>query len=521
MPRPLVILSAAVLLAGALLHIAAGSSGGTDTSEHAWGADDAYITYRYAQNLAAGEGLVWNPGERVEGYSNLLFVLISALLLFVVSPDSLYLAVSFLNLLFLLLAFALFHRHSVARLGPGHAAAAAWLVALCPSLWLWTASGMETTLVLALQVALWVAVERLEAGGGRRELVVLATVLGLGVLARTDGFVWVAVTAAYLLLRGRRRQALRVVLAVGPVVVALFAWRYAYYGELLPNTYYAKVSETLGVRLVHGVAGLARLALRVGLAPYLLGFVFTALASVFVGGRQEGRPRSRWSFASFFALSLAAYWIYVGGDHYAGRFLVVLFPLGAAVFLGIFADLRGPRLALLAAILLLLQLRPLLEDPRFDYRAERYDCWITLGQFLGEEADADALLAVDAAGKIPYFSGLRALDMRGLTDPHIARVTPRAYDVPGHNKQDVDYVLGQQPDLIAAWVLPNLDLVLGLERALTTRAGYRLRWLLNTSKQSREWNIVDVGAAGDEEIRRLIAHGYRYGVLARNSYRTF
>ena len=40
--------------------------------------DDAYISYRYARNLADGVGLVWNPGEHVEGYSNFLWVVILA-----------------------------------------------------------------------------------------------------------------------------------------------------------------------------------------------------------------------------------------------------------------------------------------------------------------------------------------------------------------------------------------------------------------------------------------------------------
>lgn len=37
--------------------------------------DDAFISFRYAENLATGNGLVWNPGERVEGYSNFLWTL--------------------------------------------------------------------------------------------------------------------------------------------------------------------------------------------------------------------------------------------------------------------------------------------------------------------------------------------------------------------------------------------------------------------------------------------------------------
>ncbi len=37
--------------------------------------DDAFISFRYARNLLEGHGLVFNPGEYVEGYSNFLWVL--------------------------------------------------------------------------------------------------------------------------------------------------------------------------------------------------------------------------------------------------------------------------------------------------------------------------------------------------------------------------------------------------------------------------------------------------------------
>jgi hypothetical protein len=58
-----------------MLHACAGYSH-DDLSGHARGSDDAYISYRYARNLSRGLGLVFNPGEKVEGYSNLLYVLL-------------------------------------------------------------------------------------------------------------------------------------------------------------------------------------------------------------------------------------------------------------------------------------------------------------------------------------------------------------------------------------------------------------------------------------------------------------
>ncbi len=64
------ILVAALLTLGALL---------LHAREYQFLTDDAYISFRYARNLADGHGLVFNPGfERVEGYTNLLWVLILA-----------------------------------------------------------------------------------------------------------------------------------------------------------------------------------------------------------------------------------------------------------------------------------------------------------------------------------------------------------------------------------------------------------------------------------------------------------
>src|SRR5689334_6986454 len=55
----------AVLGALALVHVV----------KRAWTCDDAFISYRYARHLVEGRGLVWNPGERVEAYTNPLFTL--------------------------------------------------------------------------------------------------------------------------------------------------------------------------------------------------------------------------------------------------------------------------------------------------------------------------------------------------------------------------------------------------------------------------------------------------------------
>lgn len=529
--------SAVALLSGALLHVVAGYSGGTSTSEHTLGTDDAYISYRYALNLVEGHGLVFNPGERVEGFTNFGFVLICAFLLLFVESASLYWAVVALNLVILLVLFAVFLRQTEERWGAPLVPYAACLLALCPPLWLWTASGMETVLVTALQVALWISIERLETEGGRRRLAYVAVILGLGAIVRADGFLWIGIAVAYLVLRGCYRRALLTGLASAPAVVLIFAGRLIYYGELWPNTYHAKLTESLAVRWHRGAAQLYDLATSHGLLLYLivlLYFLIWPASSAAGGPKKRGALLGAFSFPSFFSLCLAGYFVHIGGDVFEERFLLALFPLGIVTFLRLFSNLDRRRLALLVAMLAILQTRPLFEDPRFTYNSERYDCWVTLGRFLAEQP-GDSVLAVDAAGKIPYFSGLPTIDMLGLTDRHIARVESRGEWV-GHSKMDPEYVLARRPDFIAAWILPGLnvepgygldrvlprrtgyqlDLAFGLDRGIYSRAGYHLAWMLNTSKESREWNVVDVSGASASEVLDLVTRGYRYGVLARS-----
>jgi len=350
-----------VLLAGALLHARAGSFQ-DDLSGHARGSDDAYISYRYAQNLARGEGLVFNPGERVEGYSNLLYVLLLAPLTRVARPDAIYPLSVGLNLLFAAGAWTVFSRLAARRLGPERAALASLLFGLCPALWLWTASGMETPLVLLLQIAVW---ERVDAAAHGEQVgwVGLATVAVLCVLSRADGFMVPVLAVAYLLATGRKREALVLGTALGATLAAVVSWRLSYYGYPLPNTYYAKVSGPLGERILQGAMQLLSIILTAGLLPHVAALLLAAAASA-------KRPR----FEVALGIALLAFWIYLGGDVFAERMLLILYPIGVLLLLDP-ALFRGPgRLPVAIAVgAALSQALPLAIDTRFGYTFDRYD----------------------------------------------------------------------------------------------------------------------------------------------------
>jgi arabinofuranosyltransferase len=245
---------------------------------HAWGCDDAYISYRYARHLAAGEGLVFNPAERVEGYSNFLYVLILSGLV-KLSDTHIYYLSSLLNMLLLIGCLWLFIGRIKTVYGESSASTAGFLFALCPYLWLWAASGMETILVLLVQVGIWIVTDRLAVGFNRRLFFRLAILTVLSILARADGFVFPALAVGVLLLKRQYKSGLLTLSVLAAGVGLYFAWRYSYYGYWLPNTYYVKVSGPLQERLLAALSLFKTVLFGKGFVVY-----FAVMAAVLIHG---------------------------------------------------------------------------------------------------------------------------------------------------------------------------------------------------------------------------------------------
>jgi arabinofuranosyltransferase len=509
-----------LLLGGASVHILGGYSH-FDLTGNAIGTDDAYISYRYAENLVTGVGLVFNPGERVEGYSNLLYVLLIAPAFFVTNGIKIYIFASVLNLLFLAASFAVFS-HYTAKYLDEQAFAANLLFALCPLLWLWTASGMETILFLLLQLTIWVLTEDLVSDStdiiSSRKLWVLYLTMTLSVLTRVDGFITPALSILYLVYRGKHRHALRGGMILIMTIFLYTLWRYSYYGNWLPNTYYAKVSGPLWLRIEYGLQLLLIISLTEGLLVY--GILVFANFSMDVKNILVKKSTLKQTITLNFVLIAGwiAYWCYIGGDIFHERLLLLLYPLSISACLPKFKTdshqiLRTVIVIFLAAI----QLSLLWTDPRFDYKYNRYDRLITLGEYLSENYP-QATLATDGAGKIPFFSKLITIDMFGLNDAHIAHQISPGFIV-GHNKVDPDYVLLKSPDLIAAGIGPTLDLTAGMTREKYFSSGYEIRLLVASSPpQTPEQAILNVSGLSLSEISQRIENGYRFAVLVKNGY---
>jgi hypothetical protein len=105
-----------------------------------------------------------------------------------------------------------------------------------------------------------------------------------------------------------------------------------------------------------------------------------------------------------------------------------------------------------------------------------------LGKYLKERAPVGSVLATDAAGALPYYSGLRTLDILGLANTTIAHrsVPELGSGVAGHEKSDPAYIVDQRPDYISTWIDPNGGAGRGLSRVPGFDELYRLAAVVRT-----------------------------------------
>lgn len=158
--------------------------------------DDALISMRYAWNLSHGAGLVWNPGEYVEGYSNLLMTLFMSIWTFFLTKREAVLAVKLAGIPFIVgSAYFAVRISRCIRLGSGEAARPLLELMVYAGTLLyyplsyWTLMGMETGMLTALLlVSLWQAF-RLGRASSIKDSVLLGLSLGLLYLTRADSLV--------------------------------------------------------------------------------------------------------------------------------------------------------------------------------------------------------------------------------------------------------------------------------------------------------------------------------------------
>jgi hypothetical protein len=405
--------------------------------------DDVMVSMRYGRNLAEGHGLVWNPGERVEGYSNFLWTVIAGAAHLLPVADA-KMSLFVIAISFLLLAATLYLALRMARVfaPSSYAVAPLLLITLitCNDVLSWAVWGFETALLSFLVMLFLVCLFE------RRALPLAWIALSLVPLVRADAlYLFTAAAAVALVLAPDRRRAALVSAAALAPFVAHLLWRLVYYGDWLPNTYYLKLFA-LDDRWARGAGYVGGFLLQYGVLLALAAGAAFAIV----------RPDRR-AIALFLVVpATLAYAATTGGDIFDNfRFFAPVLPL---VF--VFAALGATRVArnrldaIAWGLVLLVVTVPFL-DPVGELTAARTNGdpheQLQVAALINKNSRPHARVAVLASGIVPYFTRRPAVDLLGKNDKHVARLTPLPRSLIGHGKIDPGHSLRGLPDLVVSY----------------------------------------------------------------------
>ena len=447
--------------------------------------DDAMISMRYAANLAAGHGLVWNPGDTpVEGFTNPLWTSFMAAIHLLPINHAVISVVIQIAGAAALFASLFFVRKIAGLLSGGNPLVMLGSVALTAfyyPLIYWSLMGMEVSvLILIASASVWLALKMLRDDSFTPWLYVL---LGIGTLVRIDAAVLFVAVSGYMAVVHRRFRNRHLVWGIGLLVLFLVVQtllRVWYFGDPLPNTYYLKMAGIpVWMRVGRGVLVFIDFIIHMNPVLFLLPVVFVLVSP------------NRYNGLLFTVAAMQfAYSIYVGGDAWeewsgANRFISTAMPMYLILFVqalhpvieGVLAKLTSKQGAgeyilryqtavfpVAMALSLFLfnsyaieEFLMLRQPNQVDFNREMVERVDILHYVTGP----DATVAVTWAGIIPYFADRYCIDLLGKNDPRIAREAAHIpehsglFDLPlrelkpGHLKWDFDYTYGElKPDVI-------------------------------------------------------------------------
>ena len=428
--------------------------------------DDAFISFQYAKNLTEGHGMTFNQGEKVEGYTNFLLVIIEALILrlgldliFWIKSLSIIAGglIIFLTYRFIILEI---EDESPIHLLP------CLIIAMNSPFVLASTIGLETqvfTLAVFSGIYLFLKYESPKIS------MVASALLTLAILIRPEGLIFfVFITLSKILFdrkSGKQTDFLLWMLPFLLIFFPYFGWRYVYFGELLPNTFHAKVGGDLLSRMIEGKKYIRQFMKTFGLHILIL----VPLVEFF----RKKLTRS----GKVLLVLILTYFLYIG---YTGkdwipqfRFLAPLIPL---IFILVHNStyslfkVLNPNITWKTKIILkIILLIPLtifisntisLKNTSNIYRhtmmrAAGYEnAHKKLALWFKENSPEDAAIALMDVGIVKFFSDRYVIDITGLTDKFISRSKGGLLD----KAYDLSYLFQKNPDYIVLVTLKNLDI---------------------------------------------------------------
>lgn len=400
--------------------------------------DDAFISFRYAYNLAHGYGLVWNIGERVEGYTNFLWTMIMTIPMIFNWEPILFSYLVGIGLFVLSLWFT-YKTALLISNSQKLAFFSMFFLGTCYSFSAYATSGLETQLQACLSVVVTLLILKVILKGlwQPKYLLGISFLSALAMLTRLDSVVILVVpylVAGFYLFKAQTdalTKAKRLAFLCLPAAIILglwFVWKIWFYGDILPNTFYAKaISQASFIRGLYYV--------------YLFFFSYLLIPFIFLFltfSRKIIRAKGL-LVVSLQTILWFLYVVKVGGDYMEFRFIVPILPLFFIIVSSLIFSFVKSREVKVALVLLIFvgSLHHFFTFGLSSYTGSietirdlrQSDDWgknwpkIELGKLLGKafNNNSDIKISVTAAGAVPYYSRLTTTDMFGLNDKWVAR----------------------------------------------------------------------------------------------------
>ncbi len=426
-------------------------------------AEDAYITFRYAQNIADGNGPVFNTGERIEGYANFLWMIAIALPKAAFGADIETSAIV-LGILATLGAVLLAHvtvNRVVARAAgesrPAYGVAAAVLVAGAGGLAAYGGSGTETPLFVLLLFGVFAAL-------AARRPVVAGVLVAFAMMTRPSGTLLAVLVGCWLViaaLRGRYTWWSPAGWLLGGLVFAVpwTAWRVTYYDHVLPSSVVIPFTIDFSARVDRGWQYLSGFSV-VHQGFLLLGLVAAGalLLRRTCRAPHEAEARSLTWLMLVTAVALTGFVVFFGGDPGpAWRLLAPIPPLLSVAAVSVYGVLtavtkpsprpRPPVQRLMPAAAVALSGLAVLVSVFSPDMLARVRAWHDhgaqmeeIGRWLDAYLPPGSVVSTSAPGVLSYHAGtqLQIVGVRGQTEdtgeavvsrrrPTIAVITDNGY----------------------------------------------------------------------------------------------
>lgn len=376
-----------------------------------WTYDDPFITYRYAENLANGNGFVYNVGEKILSTTTPFYaILLAALKNPFLNIPKVAIIVSLLSVsaggLAILLILQKFGLHFASWFG-------LILYSLFPTVINTTSS--ETPLYLALGLfSIYFFLE---------DKYILSSVLsGLMVITRPDGVLLPFILVLYYFFKHRKIN-YKFILGAGTIICLWYGFAWVYFGNPLPVTLMVKQSQgEMAISQLFPAGFISTLRNYSQNKVYWIYFVFSLLGVVKLSKKQF---IPLWIIISWNIVYFLSYTI-LGVSRYFWYYapLVPTFILLSAAGLEWLIVIKNPRYRYTIFILILVttisfQLIGL--QNLTTNKDKRIEIYKDIGTWISKNTPSDSKIGVLEVGIIGFYSDRTMIDFAGLIQPDVAR----------------------------------------------------------------------------------------------------